>query len=78
MSDEEVYFLEKQFLEFQDFECDEGWILDFGGGGEGVIGQVKGTQVISIDRRMGEAERSFRTRLQSFVSADGWNRLEIS
>jgi len=29
---------------------DPGWILDIGGGGEGVIGQLCGERVISIDR----------------------------
>lgn len=72
MSDEEVFFLEKQFLEFQDFECEEGWILDFGGGGEGVIGQVKGTQVISIDRRMGELKEALERDCKALlVQMDG-------
>lgn len=35
-------------LEVADFECD-GLILDIGGGGEGVIGRLKGSQVVAID-----------------------------
>jgi ubiquinone/menaquinone biosynthesis C-methylase UbiE len=33
-----------------------GWILDLGGGGEGVIGQIYGSQVIAIDRSRQELE----------------------
>ncbi len=33
-------------LEVPDFECD-GTILDIGGGGEGVIGRLKGNQVVA-------------------------------
>jgi len=42
-----VYF-DKQEIEIRDFSA-MGLILDIGGGGEGVIGQLKGEQVISID-----------------------------
>jgi len=34
--------------ELQDFDH-QGWILDIGGGGEGVIGRLKGDDVIAID-----------------------------
>lgn len=43
-----VYTFEKQELELSDFAV-EGWILDIGGGGEGVIGRLKGSQVVAID-----------------------------
>ncbi|MGF7059922.1 class I SAM-dependent methyltransferase [Brassicibacter mesophilus] len=36
----------------------EGRILDLGGGGEGVIGQLKGEQVIAIDPNKGELEQA--------------------
>lgn len=36
----------------------EGFILDIGGGGEGVIGRVKGRQVIAIDRLKSELEEA--------------------
>jgi hypothetical protein len=32
--------------------------LDVGGGGEGVIGRLKGRQVIAIDIRKGEPEKA--------------------
>jgi len=43
-----VYTYEKQELALKDFPA-EGWILDIGGGGEGVIGRLKGSQVVAID-----------------------------
>jgi SAM-dependent methyltransferase len=43
-----VYTYDKQELALADFNA-EGWILDIGGGGEGVIGRLKGTQVVAID-----------------------------
>ena len=49
--------LKLQTVSLEDFTAD-GYILDIGGGGEGVIGQLKGQQVIAIDisrRELGEA-----------------------
>jgi SAM-dependent methyltransferase len=42
------YRFERQEVEVKDFEA-RGYILDIGGGGEGVIGRLKGEQVIAID-----------------------------
>jgi len=42
------YRFEQQEVEVKDFEA-KGYILDIGGGGEGVIGRLKGEQVIAID-----------------------------
>ncbi len=42
-------------LEVKDFETD-GLVLDIGGGGEGVIGRLKGKQVVAIDIRKDELE----------------------
>lgn len=35
--------------DFEDIAFDNGFILDIGGGGEGVIGQLKGKDVVAID-----------------------------
>ncbi|MHA1673764.1 MAG: class I SAM-dependent methyltransferase [Promethearchaeota archaeon] len=59
MSDEEKYnVLAKQSIMVEDFACGPGWILDFGGGGEGIIGQTKGDHVIAIDRLASELEEA--------------------
>jgi ubiquinone/menaquinone biosynthesis C-methylase UbiE len=44
-------------IELEDFES-TGCILDIGGGGEGVIGQLKGAGVIAIDNRREELEEA--------------------
>ena len=73
-NDDDVLFIEKQFLDLPDFVCDEGWILDFGGGGEGVIGILKGTQVIAIDLRKSELEEALERDCKALlVEMDGTN-----
>jgi len=47
-SPEEIWRAPRQTLAIGDFPA-EGLILDIGGGGEGVIGQLKGRQVVAID-----------------------------
>jgi len=40
--------------DFEDISFADGFILDIGGGGEGVIGQLKGKDVVAIDFRKDE------------------------
>jgi SAM-dependent methyltransferase len=47
--EDRLHMLEPQVLTLKELPA-EGWVLDIGGGGEGVIGQVKGAQVVAIDR----------------------------
>jgi len=47
----------RQMVTVEDFSA-EGFILDIGGGGEGVIGQLKGQQVIAIDISKRELEEA--------------------
>ncbi len=49
--------IEEQSVTVEDFAA-EGFILDIGGGGEGVIGQLKGQQVIAIDINKRELEEA--------------------
>ena len=46
--DDKVHIFPKVELTIEDFES-SGYILDIGGGGEGVIGQLKGKDVVAID-----------------------------
>ena len=46
---DDILYAPRQTLRVPDFPCPPGWILDVGGGGEGVIGIVKGRQVVAID-----------------------------
>jgi SAM-dependent methyltransferase len=55
--EERIFFFDQQEVSVQDFEA-SGHILDIGGGGEGVIGRLKGEQVVAIDpsrRELAEA-----------------------
>src|SRR5512137_2386057 len=52
---ETIWQAERQTVTVPDFPA-EGLILDIGGGGEGVIGQLKGKQVIAIDLMKRELE----------------------
>jgi len=47
----------------------EGYILDIGGGGEGVIGQLMGNQVISIDKNKRELEDAPSENLKIVMDA---------
>jgi len=55
--DPKYYWLETCEVKLAHLPFD-GWILDIGGGGEGVIGQLMGSQVVAIDRRMEELEEA--------------------
>ena len=45
---EKYFILDSQEIVLTDFEA-EGYTLDIGGGGEGIIGRLKGDRVIAID-----------------------------
>lgn len=51
------YTFSQRSIVVPDFPA-EGFILDVGGGGEGVIGRLKGRQVIAIDRLKSELEEA--------------------
>ncbi len=50
-----IYIYKRQEVTVHDFDA-QGYILAIGGGGEGVIGQLKGQQVIAIDISKRELE----------------------
>jgi len=45
---QDLFVFNKQTIVIDDLNTD-GIILDIGGGGEGIIGQLKGSQVVAID-----------------------------
>jgi ubiquinone/menaquinone biosynthesis C-methylase UbiE len=51
-----VFYITEE-ISVKDFEA-QGYVLDVGGGGEGVIGQLKGAQVIAIDPNRRELEEA--------------------
>ena len=52
-----LFFFEQQEVVVEDFAA-SGFILDIGGGGEGVIGQLKGERVVAIDPNKRELEEA--------------------
>lgn len=47
----------------------KGFILDIGGGGEGVIGRLKGDRVVSIDKRLDELQETHNEALKLTMDA---------
>ncbi len=56
-SEDRYYIFEREEITLEDFES-PGWILDIGGGGEGVIGRLKGDRVVAIDISRRELEEA--------------------
>jgi ubiquinone/menaquinone biosynthesis C-methylase UbiE len=56
-SPERIFFFEQQKVMVHDFEA-PGPILDIGGGGEGIIGLLKGSDVVAIDSLKRELEEA--------------------
>jgi SAM-dependent methyltransferase len=57
VSEERLHFLDQQRVAVEDFEA-AGLVLDLGGGGEGIIGRLKGDQVVAIDASRDELEEA--------------------
>ncbi len=66
--EERIYALENQQIAVSDFES-AGFILDIGGGGEGIIGELKGDKVIAIDLRKEELEEAPQGPLKIIMDA---------
>ena len=74
--DDEMIVIEKQYPDIE-FES-KGFILDIGGGGEGIIGQAKGKQVISIDANKRELEEAPSDNLKIVMDATELQFLDSS
>ncbi len=57
ISEDRLVYFEKQELAVRDFHS-PGWMLDIGGGGDGIIGKLKREQVIAIDPNKRELEEA--------------------
>lgn len=55
---ERMFLVDQQTVRVKDIFGDDDLILDLGGGGEGVIGQLGGRQVVAVDLRKRELEES--------------------
>lgn len=63
------YVIPKQEIHVEDFDNRGEWILDIGGGGEGIIGLLKGRDVIAIDRVKRELEEMKNSSLKIVMDA---------
>ena len=63
------YYLDPQKVTVPDFPCEKGWILDIGGGGEGIIGHIKGKSVVAIDLSKRELEETSNDALKVVMDA---------
>jgi ubiquinone/menaquinone biosynthesis C-methylase UbiE len=57
MNEDDILFLNPVEIEIPPLSVD-GYVLDIGGGGEGVIGRMEGSQVVAIDCRPDELEEA--------------------
>jgi ubiquinone/menaquinone biosynthesis C-methylase UbiE len=62
------YFFPQVTWELEDLEH-QGWVLDIGGGGEGVIGQLLGEEVVAIDLQKEELLEAADGPLKIFMDA---------
>ena len=68
LSNEQMFIIDQQKVVVEDFES-SGYILDIGGGGEGIIGVLKGEKVIAIDKRKEELEEAPKGPLKIVMDA---------
>ena len=64
----QYHFIERQEVRLHSMDA-PGWILDLGGGGEGVIGQLCGERVVAIDRQRRELEEAPGKALKIVMNA---------
>jgi len=68
LSEENTLVLDKVVVALEDFPG-VGWVLDIGGGGEGVVGILKGSAVVAIDRLREELEEAPQGPLKIVMDA---------
>lgn len=56
-NEERRFYLDKQYVDVSSFEC-RGRLLDIGGGGEGIIGQLLKDRVVAIDPSLEELKEA--------------------
>ena len=65
----QYFVLPPQEVTLPDIDPKGGWILDVGGGGEGIIGLLKGQEVVAIDMRKDELEETTNDALKVVMDA---------
>jgi len=64
----QAHLIERQTIEISPIKT-SGFILDIGGGGEGIIGKLNGEQVVAIDKRQSELEETENKALKIVMDA---------
>ncbi|MFW9843502.1 MAG: class I SAM-dependent methyltransferase [Candidatus Thorarchaeota archaeon] len=72
----QYFVIPQQEIHLSDFNNHGDWILDLGGGGEGIIGMMKGRDVIAIDRRKDELEETSNDALKIVMDMNELNFLD--
>ncbi len=72
----QYFMIPQQELHLSDFDNKGEWILDLGGGGEGIIGLMKGRDVIAIDMRKDELEETNNDALKIVMDMKELNFLD--
>jgi ubiquinone/menaquinone biosynthesis C-methylase UbiE len=68
ISADRFFYLQEQQVVVEDFDS-SGWVLTLGGGGEGVIGRLKGSRVVAIDTDRRELEEAPEGPLKMVMDA---------
>ena len=72
----QYFVIPQQELHLADFDNKGEWILDLGGGGEGIIGMMKGRDVIAIDKQKRELEETSNDSLKIVMDMKALNFLD--
>lgn len=75
IAEERIHYFAQQELQVEDFES-SGYVLDLGGGGEGIIGKLKGADVVAIDTSAPELEEAPDGPLKIVMDATELNFLD--
>jgi SAM-dependent methyltransferase len=77
LTKDQFFYFKRQDIVLGDFES-SGLILDIGGGGEGIIGRLKGQQVVAIDTIRRELEEAPDGPLKILMDARSMNFLDCA
>ena len=77
ISEDRLFFFEQDEVIIEEIH-ESGLILDIGGGGEGIIGKLKGRQVIAIDTNKRELEEAAQGPLKIVMDAADLQFLDAS
>jgi len=75
--EDKFFILDSQEIVIEDFKT-EGYVLDIGGGGEGIIGRLKSDRVVAVDIRADELNEAPEGPLKILMNAQDLKFLDES